>query len=69
MTQYLDGAKLQARGQTGTVTAGAEDVFIGCRRDTNLSQFFIGTLDEVVLYVRALTAAEVSDYVRRSKPQ
>ena len=69
MTQYLDGVKLQSRTQTGTVTAGAEDALIGCRKDEKLGQFFIGTLDEVVLYSRALTAAEVSDYARRSKPQ
>jgi hypothetical protein len=69
MTQYLDGAKLHSRTQTGTVPADAEDVLIGCRKDAKLGQFFIGTLDEVVLYTRALTAAEVGDYVRRSKPQ
>lgn len=33
------------------------------RLDTSLNQFFIGTLDEVVVYTRALSAAEVSDYV------
>jgi hypothetical protein len=68
MTQYVDGVKLQSRTQTGTVTAGAVDVLIGCRKDTELGQFFIGTLDEIVLYTRALTAAEVSDYARRTKP-
>jgi len=69
MTLYLDGAKIHSRTQTGTVTADPEDVLIGCQKDTKLGQFFIGTLDEVVLYSRALTAAEVSDYARRSKPQ
>jgi Concanavalin A-like lectin/glucanases superfamily len=69
MTQYLDGAKLQSRTQTGTVTTGAVDVLLGCRKDSKLSEFFIGTLDEVLLYTRALTAAEVNDYVRRTKPQ
>jgi Concanavalin A-like lectin/glucanases superfamily len=68
MTQYLDGAKLQSRAQSGTVTAGLMDVFLGCRKDAALGRFFIGTLDEVVLYTRALSAAEVSDYARRTQP-
>lgn len=67
MAQYVDGVKLQSRTQTGTITTGAVDVFIGCRKDSALGQFFIGTLDELVFYVRALTAAELSDYVRRTK--
>jgi len=69
MTQYVDGAKLQSRTQSGTVTTGAVDALIGCRKDTKLSEFFIGTLDEILLYTRALTAAEVSDYVRRTRPR
>jgi hypothetical protein len=69
MSQYLDGTKLHSRTQTGTVTAGAVDALIGCRKDSKLSQFFIGTLDEVVLYTRALTATELSDYARRSRPE
>jgi len=69
MSLYLDGTKIHSRTQTGTVTAGAVDALIGCQKDGKLSQFFIGTLDEVVLYVRALTATELSDYARRSKPE
>ncbi len=68
MTLYLDGTKLLSRTQKGTITADAEDVLMGCRRDSKLGQFFIGTVDEVVLYTRALSAAELSDYARRSKP-
>ena len=66
---YLDGVSVLSRKQLGTLAADAEDLLIGCRRDSKLGQFFIGTLDEVVLYPRALTAAELSDYARRSKPQ
>ena len=71
MSLYLDGAKIHSRTQAGTVTAGAEDVLIGCRKDAmgSISQLFIGALDEIVLYARALSAAELSDYARRTKPQ
>jgi len=71
MTQYLDGVKLQSRKQTGTLATDPADALIGCRKDAmqQVSEFFVGTLDEVVLYTRALTAAELSDYARRSKPQ
>jgi hypothetical protein len=41
---------------------------MGCRMASQLEQFFIGTLDEVALYTRALGADEISDYVRRSRP-
>jgi hypothetical protein len=36
-------------------------MLIGCDHDTNTySRFFAGMLDEVVVYKRALTAAEIS---------
>jgi hypothetical protein len=69
LTQYVDGAPVYTFGLTGTTASDPASVFIGCRRDAaTAAQFFIGMLDELVIYERALAAEEVSDYVRRTNP-
>jgi hypothetical protein len=68
MVQYVDGARAHATPLGGTIPSAVADVLLGCSESAPLGQFFIGTLDEVALYTRALTAVELSDYVRKSRP-
>jgi hypothetical protein len=53
---------------SGNVTSGAASVFLGCRKDASLGQFFVGSLDEVVVYPRALSLEELKSYVARTQP-
>jgi hypothetical protein len=68
--QYVDGAEVLSTAVKGSVNDATVHVFMGCRQKEDVvEQLFIGTLDEVALYnTRALSAAEISDYVRRSRP-
>jgi hypothetical protein len=68
MVQYVDGVSVQSTPLGGTITSAVGDVLLGCSEGAALGQFFIGTLDEVALYTRALTPVELSDYVRKSRP-
>jgi hypothetical protein len=67
MVQYVDGVSVHSTPLGGTIPAAVADVLLGCSESAPLGQFFIGTLDEVALYTRALTAVELSDYVHRSR--
>jgi hypothetical protein len=67
--QYVDGEVVHTSEASGTIVSEPVDMYLGCRRDgTTPNQFFKGTIDEVVLYPRALAAQELSDYVRRTAP-
>ena len=69
LSQYVDGALVHSVGLSGTTSSTPVSVFIGCRKDTTTAaQFFIGSIDEIAMYQRALTEGELSDYVRRTKP-
>ena len=69
LSQYVDGMPVQSFDLSGTTASTPVSVFIGCRRDAaTAGQFFIGSLDEIVTYQRALSENELSDYVRRTKP-
>lgn len=69
LVQYVDGALVQSFALSGTTSSDPVSVFIGCRKDAaTAAQFFVGSLDEIVMYERALTESELSDYVRRTKP-
>lgn len=69
LSQYVDGKLVQSFDLSGTLASSATAVYIGCRKEaTTAAQFFVGTLDEIVMYPRALSENEISDYVRRSKP-
>jgi hypothetical protein len=68
MLQFVNGAQVHATTVSGNVNSAAGGAFMGCRKDAAYSQFFIGTLDEVVVYPRALSAAELADYVKRTAP-
>jgi len=65
---YLDGKQESTTGgsdNTYNLTAGA-DVSIGRRADNN-SRFWLGDIDEVYIYDRALTAAEIKALAARAK--
>jgi hypothetical protein len=66
MIQYVDGVAVNSVDITGNLTSGNQNTFIGCAGAGK--QMFKGLLDEVVIYTKALTAAEVADYVRRTAP-
>jgi hypothetical protein len=68
LTQYVDGAQVAETSLSGNLPTEPVAVFLGCRKDATWGQFFIGSLDEVVVYPRALAAAELTDYVHRTKP-
>jgi hypothetical protein len=69
LTEYVDGLPVQSFDLAGTTAATPVAAYIGCRKDAaSPAQFFIGALDELVPHQRALSAAEISDYVRRTTP-
>ena len=57
MKLYVNGQQSTARGMDGTITTNANDLLVGT--------LFNGTLDEVAVYSRALTVAEVRDRYAR----
>lgn len=60
MRLYLNGAQVAATGKSGSLsTGGTSAVAIG-RNPGSASQYFNGAIDDVRMYSRALTAAEVS---------
>jgi hypothetical protein len=66
LLQYVDGKLVQTTPVTGNVTTGAVAAYVGCRKDTAVSYFFLGTIDEIATYRRALSAEEIADYVTRT---
>lgn len=68
MLQYVDAKLVNSSSVTGNVTSGSVAVYVGCRKDAAFGQFFIGSLDELAIYTRALSAAELLDYVKRTAP-
>ncbi|MCK4293963.1 MAG: hypothetical protein KAY65_12250, partial [Planctomycetes bacterium] len=64
---YLDGIEdvVQTTNAGATVTPCAHNVYIGARAtadNTGREGFFLGMLDEVRIYSRALTPAEIKDF-------
>jgi hypothetical protein len=68
LLQYVDGKLVNTTTLSGNIPATPVAMYLGCRKDAAVGQFFWGYLDELALYRRALSAAELSDYVRRTKP-
>ena len=56
---YANGNLLGSAGASGLIgTAGTSPVYIGCR--ANIDEFFNGTISDVRIFNRALTAQEIS---------
>lgn len=68
LLQYVDGKLVNTTTLSGNIPATAVAMYLGCRKDATVGQFFWGFLDEVALYRRAVSAAEIADYVNRTKP-
>ncbi len=61
-TLYIDGL-VEGQGSVGTTTTNTSNLKLGARDDLNASNFLNGDIDEVRIYDRALSAAEISgDY-------
>jgi hypothetical protein len=71
--QYLNGVQVGTRAMTGQFGPQGSGLGLGCRgvpangSSTGISGFFAGTIDEVSLYRRALTAAEILAYYNATK--
>ncbi|MBI1895114.1 MAG: putative Ig domain-containing protein [Acidobacteria bacterium] len=57
---YLNGALNASRAVSGAIVPSAENLVIGSRSLTAPGEFFTGNIDEVDIYSRALTAAEIA---------
>lgn len=57
MRLYVNGAQVSSRAQTGQIPTSTSALQIG--GDTIYGQYFRGTIDEVRVYQRALSAAEI----------
>jgi Concanavalin A-like lectin/glucanases superfamily len=73
-TVYIDGQDVTSMlvpdpdlpADTLTPTVGATEFRVNRARDYEASRYFVGTLDEVALYDRALTAQEAYDHYRQA---
>lgn len=61
---YLDGVVV-ASGSVAPIVADSDGVEIGCDDNDPISGWYNGVIDEVQIYDRALTAAEVLELSRR----
>ena len=59
---YINGSQVAAATWTGTQPLGYEVLKLGANRDQN--RLFVGLIDEVHLFARALSAAEVTSIYR-----
>jgi hypothetical protein len=58
---YLDGASFATNSGTANVIDPVRNNFVGCRNlNTGVDAFFVGAIDDLAIFNRALTAAEVS---------
>jgi concanavalin A-like lectin/glucanase superfamily protein len=61
-TLYIDGL-VEGQGSVGTTSSNSNDLKLGARDDLNSSNFLTGDIDEVRIYDRALSSAEINgDY-------
>jgi concanavalin A-like lectin/glucanase superfamily protein/stigma-specific protein Stig1 len=71
--QYIDGVVKSTRMLSGMFADRAKGLGIGCRNVlpdgavTSANSFFAGVIDEVAVYDRALTAAEIQAYYDATK--
>ena len=69
---YLDGAEVYSRALSGSLVNRSTGVGIGCRgvpgdASTAGTSFWTGAIDELAMYTRALSVAELSAYVAATK--
>lgn len=57
ITLYINGASVATTSQTGNISSGSSSLYIG---GTPTSEFFQGRIDEVRIYNRGMTQAEIS---------
>jgi hypothetical protein len=63
---YVNGALVASRNQTGTVQTSSGVLHIG--GDSLWGEYFLGSIDEIRIYNRALTAAEVQTDMNTAVP-
>lgn len=56
---YIDGVSTSSAGNSSPLTYDANPVHIGCDDNNGLSEHFHGALDELRIYSRALSQAEI----------
>ena len=61
---YLNGALVRFEAKTGNMRTSGDHVRIG--QYSVINQYFVGTIDEVAIYDRALSANEVAAHYQRS---
>ena len=62
LTLYLDGTLKNSKNASGTVQASTADLIIGAENSASL---FNGTVDELAIYNRALSLAEIQKHYER----
>jgi len=67
-TAYIDGVPVLSAADTTQFGGNLDELAIGVLKDDNLTRYFPGMIDEVCLYNRALSAAEVAGLAGRTAP-
>lgn len=63
---YIDGSRVVARPDASpAITAYASNLAVGCLPEDRPSQFFVGALDEVYVFARALSDQEIARLATR----
>jgi hypothetical protein len=67
MIVYVNGQSVREAGVTGAIASNTQDLYIGNINRTLANQPFKGRLDDIRIYNRALTAAEVQALANEGK--
>ena len=67
MTLYVDGVVVATAAKTGAIAVTSDPLFIGAKKagDTTSGNNFLGKIDDVRVYNKALTAGEVAALLNR----
>ena len=68
VTGYIDGVPVVSSADTLQLDQSLPEVAIGVLKDDNLSRFFPGAIDEVCIYSRVLSEAEIAWLAGRTQP-
>jgi hypothetical protein len=69
MRIYEDGREVATRAFTSALPSTTSDLYLGRRSSTTSPDHFLGRLDEIALYSRALAPAEIRDHWEQSAPE